>query len=760
MAGGYKLPGTEIQEVGQSNTPRSSSSQRKPCFIGYASPYKTIKYEEITKSAVSDVLEFGSEGIYSVLAAGSQQGLKDLTLGTDFNLDYNSGTITWITDSEDIDIADNIIGGNLFANLDNFSAFDSAVTGTDATSGYQEVGLSVASTDASGLAGAVEYFFQVNATEYSITPTSTGLTIADVITLMDAQITSDDITVYLSGSDIRFTNDITGPLSTITLASGVSGTDLFATLTGFSTFDTAVDGIDATAGYQEVGLTTLSTNASGLTANTRYYFKVNSTQYNITTATALTFADIVALMDAAVTAGGFTVAFTSGDIRITNDTTGASSLITLQEVLPKSVTGGQLTVSLASAATIGHLAGKAVITTGSYEFLLADDLIIGDTSITLSGTQGDLEALAINDSLTISTLHKVSTNGTYFVSYKYNRPTTDYIYKEFSKFDDVVNDLGSDDSSNPLVMISNLALTYYNLPKIAIVQVAATNQNSDYVEALEKIEERDVQTVGVLNSSSTVRNAVIAHVNNRNLPSNKKERIYYTGSSLGYNLGDKDTPNSICGISYSIKNEAVVYVNTPRAKYTYKDETAGLDVQTAVDGAFVAAAIGAYRDSYSYPSQTIIGHTIPGLELYSEDFDDYYTDTALITAGNASCFLTQLGSSNALVVADDLTTDNTSIEKNNINIITAKHYIAKDIRAQLDRTYVGKLILNRDQYQVDVQIFLKKLMNTYKNLKIIESVIGVEVTLPADKRDTIYVKYQYSAVYTGKYFEGEYTIVV
>lgn len=761
MADGYQLPGSTITEVGQSVTARPSSTQRKPCFIGKASAYKKVTYESHIRGT-SDVLTYGSEGIYSVLQVGTQKGLSDLTEGVDFSLDTGTGIITWITNTETKTISSGIYGLDLFANLDNFSAFDTAIAGVNATSGYQEVGLTVTATTDAGITSTGVYSFRVNTVNYNITATI-GDTIATIISLMDAQVTGAGFTVALINSDIRITNDTTGSSSTVTLAAG-TGTDLFAVLPTWSTFDTAVAGTNATSGYQEVGLVTLSSNASGLTASTKYYFTVNGTEYSITTSTGLTFADIVSLIDAEVSGDGITVSFTGGDIRFTKDTTGVSSVITLAQSVSKVASNGQMEFTLSSGITYAHSAGKAQVTCtvgiNDYVFGIADDINVADTTINLSGTESQLNALTIGTVLTITTILPVSVGGTYYVTYKYNRSASDYIYKEFSNFDDVVADLGEDIPDHPLVMISNLALTYYGVPTIGVVQVPPSNQNSDYVDALELIRNRDIQTLCMLNTSATVRNATIAHVNDRNLPENKRERIYYTGASALYPLGDSSTADSVCGISYSIKNEAVIFPNITRAKYYYKDPATSLDTATVVDGAFIASAIAAYRDSFTNPAQTILGHTIPGLELYSEDFDEYFNDDALKTAGNASCLLTRIGSSNSLVIVDDLTTDNRSIERNNINIITAKHYVTRDVRLQLDRTFIGNLIINRTLYKTDVATFLTRLLNTYVNNKVIESVVGVEVTLPTDRRDTVKVKYQITMIYTNKYFEGEYTIVV
>jgi hypothetical protein len=761
MAGGYKLPGTEITEIGQSVTARPSSTQRKPCFIGKASPYKKVTYEALVRGT-NDTLAYGSYGIYSVLSAGTQKGLSNLIEGKDFTINTANGQITWITDTETKNIAGDVYGLDLFASLDNFSAFDAAVIGVNATSGYQEVGLNVLGTAASGITSTGVYSFRVNTINYNIT-VNAGATINEIIALMDAQVTSAGFTVALINADIRITNDLTGSTANVTLAAG-TGTNLFSHLTGFTTFDVAIPGADATSGYQEVGLNTLAGNASGLDASTRYYFKVNGTQYSITTSSGLLFSDIVTLLDTAVTADGITVSFTGGDIRFTKDTTGVSSIITLTQVASKIASNGQMEFTLSAGITYAHKAGKAsvsaVVGANTYVFGIADDISITDTTINLSGTESQLNAITVGTVLTISTILPVAVGGTYFVTYKYNRETADYVYKEFSKFDDVLNDLGDDTPDNPLVMIANLAFTYYGVPVIGVVQVPPSNQNSDYVDALELVRNRDVQTLGILNTSATVRNATIAHVNDRNLTENKRERMYYAGASALYPLGDNTVADSVCGISYSIKNDSIVFPNITRAKYYYKDPVTQLDTQTTVDGAFVAAAIAAYRDSFPYSAQTILGHVIPGLELFSEDFDDYFNDDALKTAGNASCFLARIGSSNSLVVVDDLTTDNRSIERNNINIITAKHYIQKDVRLQLDRTFVGNLITDRNIYKTDVETYLIRLLNTYKNMKIIENVVSVVVTLPPDRRDTIIVFFAYNAIYTGKYFEVTYTIAV
>ena len=756
----YKIPGTTVTEIGQTVTPTPSSTQRKPCFIGKASTYKTALYESLVRGT-SDTLAYGSYGIYSILEAGTQKGLSNLTEGTDFTVNSSTGNITWITDTETKVISGNIYGLNLFSHLTNFSAFATAVSGVNATSGYQGVGLNVTAVTDSGITSTGIYGFKVNTVNYNITAT-VGNTINDIITLMQAQVTGAGFTVALINADIRITNNSTGSSANVTLAAG-TGVNLYAKLTSWTNFASAVAGTDATSGYQKVGLSTTSSAASGLSANTRYYFSVNGTEYFITTSTGVTNANIVSLIDAAVVGAGFVVTFASTDILFTNSVTGVSSIVTLAETANHVASNGQLSFTLSAGITFAHLAGKAQVTctvgSNNYIFGIADDISVTDRVINLSGTESQLNAITVSTVLTIQTILPVSTGGTYFISYQYTRPTSDYIYKEFSSFSDVLNDLGANIPDNPLVMIANLALTYYNVPTIGIVQVPASNQNSDYVDALQLIKYRDVQDVCLLNTSATVRNATITEINDRNLPANKRERMYYTGASALYPLGDNAVPNSVCGISYSILNEDTVFVNATRAQYTYKDPITNLDTQTTVDGAFIGAALAAYRDSFSYPAQTTMGNTIPGLTLFAEDFDDYYQDDALITAGNASCFLVKLGPQNSMVVVDDITTNNASVERNCINIITAKQFITRDVRVQLDRYFVGNLIIDKVAYTSLVTSFLAKLLNEYKNMNIIENVGSVVVSIDPIIGTQVNVFYSFYAVYTAKYFECTYTII-
>ncbi len=284
---GYELPGVTLTDVTDIKTAILSSTQRIPCFIGTASNQKTVVNEQVTRSTsgLVDQLVNYTTGITSVVKAGSQKGLSDIKENVDFSLNYNTGEITWLTNSESRSISSGVYGLELFKSLTTFAAFATATKGTDATSGKQGFGLDIIATADSGLALNTTYTFRVNTVDHSITTPSFGsfVSVATVAELVNTALASTQFTAEFSISDIYIINSVTGSSSTVTLAEGDSGNNLFSSLTGWSAFKTAVTGAVATSGKQSLGLTVVGTDNTGLAASTRYYFKINGVTVGIAT---------------------------------------------------------------------------------------------------------------------------------------------------------------------------------------------------------------------------------------------------------------------------------------------------------------------------------------------------------------------------------------------------------------------------------------------------------------------------------------------
>ena len=765
---GYRLPGTIIEEIEVPGAANPSSTQRKPCFIGKASRYKKVLYEEVTRTSSGNVdqLEQYSTGIYKILQCGTQRGLNDIILGIDISVNLSNGSITWLTSPESNTIAGGVVGSKLIQSLG--TVLESPVAGQDATSGYQEFGLvGIVGSEDSGLVGGTTYYFKVgetssSAVEYNIIADSGGTTFSSLVNKINNALISTGFIASIVNGDIRITNILTtGNASTVYLGAGVSN-DLFSALS--APLNTAVPGADATAGYQEFGLSGITPTTTSLLNSGTYYFKANSQIIGITLSSEPTYGDIVAAINAAISSVNLTCAIVGGDIRVSTISTGSSSFVSLEDGNNITANSGQLTLVLSTPLTIQRNANYSqlsfVLGSNSYDCVIKTPIVPGTTEVTVIGDPSILSLLTLGMQVTIENKPKVADGGIYFVSYLINRPSTDYmVYKEFWVFEDVVDDLGEEIPENDLVMIAKLALKTYGVPRIGVVQVKPSASISDYIDALNVIKYRDVQDVAILNTSPLCRSALKAHVDERSLPDNGRYRMGWCGAPALTPVGDSSDMNSLRGIAVNLKDERIVFVNATRAKYYYTDPVTEQTAVTVVDGSFIAAAVMAYRDSFPAPTTTLLGKLIPSLEPFEEDYDNYYTEYMLQQAGSDSCFLlTDAGG--VFKVVDDLTTDNSTVKRNNINIITAKDYIAKDVAIQMDRTFRGSLIYNRGGYAGMIKGYLTNLFIAYLNNRVIESIGDIDVKVSPTRPDTVVIKYSYYAVYTHKYTEGYYTILL
>lgn len=140
------------------------------------------------------------------------------------------------------------IGGIMRVRYTGGQASCKLVAASDRTHGIQECDLTGKTlATATGLAATTQYYFTVTidggaAIEYDIT-TGTVLTYDVIIRLMNEAMNGSGAYFSLVAGDLRCTSQSKAAGSTIVLAAGVTGPDLFAALTDFVAFEAAVDGI-------------------------------------------------------------------------------------------------------------------------------------------------------------------------------------------------------------------------------------------------------------------------------------------------------------------------------------------------------------------------------------------------------------------------------------------------------------------------------------------------------------------------------------
>jgi len=350
---------------------------------------------------------------------------------------------------------------------------------------------------------------------------------------------------------------------------------------------------------------------------------------------------------------------------------------------------------------------------------------------------------------------------TYYVTYKYNRPSNDYkILKFFNNIEDVLADIGPQTSSYPLVMAAYIGLKILKLPTIGIVQVPTSAGIIDYQDAIDKTKEVDsLVSLYTMSTDFQVQAYLRSHVIERSLPQHKRERIAYLGAAIGTPPGDKNTTNSIAGLAYALSTENVVFVSPSRLKYTYRDTETGLTTTTTVNGTILAACVGMYKDSLPDPSAPILRHDLSFMNiiLFDEDRDTFFSEYNMNQMAEAGT-LVVYPKGNRILIRDDVTTDTSDVRSNSLNVVIAKHYITRNTREKLDDTFIGRKILNRAVYESQVRDYLIRLFSKYSAQGIIESFDTADMTAKVDPEEptVVHIRYAYIPIFANKRIEGEY----
>lgn len=352
---------------------------------------------------------------------------------------------------------------------------------------------------------------------------------------------------------------------------------------------------------------------------------------------------------------------------------------------------------------------------------------------------------------------------TYFVTYNYNRPSTDfykkYAYEDFGSFVDDWQMPTEDYLGNIFVY---MAFETIRINRLVIVPIPPGSSATNYINGIQSLEESDIQDLVVLSADPEVQVVGQFHVDERSAPENALYRVYWTGPLSGQPLGDKNTPASVIGQKQLLNSERVVFVNTPRGIVSYLQED-GRTSTKVVDGSFIAGALAVYYNSQAggAPNVEIIGKVIPGIRLLSEDIDEFYTTRRLERAGQESIYLISPTGSLALpIVVDDLTTNSSSLEKQSPNIVRSKDYINRDVAIQIKNAFQGRLMINPSQHIKNIKTFLQSLFSQYRGANVIAEIKNISASRSTERPDTIKIFYAYEAIYTHKYTEGEYYLSI
>ncbi|MEO0075038.1 MAG: hypothetical protein ABIK31_02885 [candidate division WOR-3 bacterium] len=356
-----------------------------------------------------------------------------------------------------------------------------------------------------------------------------------------------------------------------------------------------------------------------------------------------------------------------------------------------------------------------------------------------------------------------SAGSVFFVDYEYSRPMSDFLKTySYDSYENFTRDWQFPDDDFDGNIFVYLAFQIFQISQIVIVPIHPNGTTADYLTALNVIAERNIQDLVVLSTNEDVQVAAAFHVQERSAPENAFYRMYWTGGPATYPLGDSSIPASLIGRKNLLKNKRTIFVNAPRATVRYVNKL-GEFVSKQVDGAFIGGLLVCFYNTRpnNNPNVEALNQTLPGFTLFVSDYDNYYSRKKLIDAGQESLYLLEpVGSIGIPRIVDDLTTDSTTVERQNPNLVRTMDYINTDVANQIRNVFQGRLMVDPNKHMSDILTFLNLLFRQYKNLRFIVNYKDLSVTRSTERADTILINYAWEGLYSHKYTNGTTYLVL
>jgi len=239
-------------------------------------------------------------------------------------------------------------------------------------------------------------------------------------------------------------------------------------------------------------------------------------------------------------------------------------------------------------------------------------------------------------------------------------------------------------------------------PGVYYIQVDDPDQDgiytdADFNEAILASEAPKRITDIVVLSQFTSLGAALSSVNKMNDPFERRERLCWVGMPIGTPIGNATSPNTLV---YTAANTLQVFGNAPyhgtrvivgstEATRDIRLET-GETIEITMDGSFVAGGLACLTASFQDPGETILRKSLSGFKTV-ETYGDIEDPRNLTLGGANVIYLTDRGGS-VYRIEEDVTPDTFADDFHNINAMTQKQFVVRNIRSQMDANLVGIVV--------------------------------------------------------------------
>ena len=365
---------------------------------------------------------------------------------------------------------------------------------------------------------------------------------------------------------------------------------------------------------------------------------------------------------------------------------------------------GTMTAAAVVAAINGSITGVTASVSSSNSVIITTNSTGPVASLTIGNGTANSFLGFTSGAIAVGGGKTPAEGETYYVTYYSIRPDDEYNRPILStSYDQFISKVGSISTTNALALAG--AIVFEQKPPFVYhIQVKNTGtgvaaQDIDYVTAIKAAElNPDLTDIIVLGHPTTfaggvkplVRSALRSHVIDQSSLQNKAERMGWFGMRVGTGIGDGETPGTFV---YVATQELQVSADSPgrgrfvltgpsSIKKTYRFPDGSVQ-QITLDSTYLAAGVAALNASFLSPAEGLLRREVVGLDFVEElsigDRD--------FLAANGVNVVQPRGAAN--VCFDPTTTDQSSAEFKEINVMAQKDNIVKRVRKATDDALIG-----------------------------------------------------------------------
>ena len=351
---------------------------------------------------------------------------------------------------------------------------------------------------------------------------------------------------------------------------------------------------------------------------------------------------------------------------------------------------------------------------------------------------------------------------TYYVSVKYNRPDSMYNTPlTFISYAEALAQIGYPSSENHLGIMLDYAFNVAGNRIAAVVQVKSENfsgtfNNTDFQNALNAAySKKDLTDICVLGRNDMIPNLVTDSIRS-NDPLYGALRLYWIGFPRNTSISSMRSSalNDLQVPLNSFAHGTFIALANRSAKRTVNLES-GSAIQLTLDGSFIAAMLASKNAAFTDPNTVLYNQPLPGI-----DDIDTFTDTEISLLGQASItYILKNPLTNVATITDAVTTDTTSSDANEINVMVVKQLVTKRIINSANTALIGYVARDVEDGINHVRSVIKNVLITLISEGIISEFTDSNnrprsleaADIDVFRSETDYTRYNFTYYFNGRY---------